>query len=247
MGTYIGSKSDAKRTGDKIVSTLEKQKSPWVQTLVSAIVGGVVVGLVVWRVQATVYHKTLTNGVAKTIAVAIANDLKFTPVVSESTRKGFIKRQFRTDPSVFESVYSPTVELPSAIDVASLEPDVTRALDAYKRHLSECAKHRKTYLSELRTEGKESTLQDVLLTYCVSLDAVVLTGFQLAVQLQTHYPATKDLLKGVPFAYRSMEADIQQIQEVLKSPRKAEQASTAGQAESTVSPKAEPNTPSDVQ
>jgi len=229
MGNYMDGKSNAERSADKVVRALEKQPFPWVQTLTSGIIGGIMVGLVVWFIQARVHQKTLAQGVAKTIAVVVANDLSISASVSEAMRQRILKREFTVDPGIFEVIYSPTVELPSASEVAPLKSEVIRALDDYKRRLSECAKHRKIYLAELRSGGKQNTLQVVLVAYCVSLDSVVLTGLQLAHQLRQHYPSTQGIFAKLPTSYRPLREDTTRIQEALnKSP---DGKSSSGKAE----------------
>ncbi len=245
MGNYIDGKSDAARSADKIVNAIAKQKFPWVQTLVSGIIGGILVGVAVWTLQTHFHKKALAEGVANTIAVAIANDLSISPGVSESMRERVAKREFRTDPGMFESIYSPTVELPSPIDVAALDPEVTSALDTYRRRLSECAKHRNTYLVELRSDGRQGTLQGVLFAYCVGLDSTVLSGFLLAEELQTHYPITSELLKKIP-SYRPLDRDMQRLQEAMNAPLARKKMPPAEQDEPTVPPEDTPSGHSNV-
>jgi hypothetical protein len=211
----VDKKSNEERSAEKIARAPKKQPFQWAQNLASGIVGGIVVGLVVLFVQGYLHQKALEQNVAKTIAVVVANDTSISAIVSEFTRQHILKQEFKDNPVGFEAVYSPTVELPSASEVASLKFEVISALDEYKRRLSECSKHRKIYLSELRSGAKQNALEAALVTYCVSLDSVVLTGIELAEKLQKNYPSTQGIFEKLPIDYRPIQEDMPQIQEIL--------------------------------
>ncbi len=99
-------------------------------------------------------------------------------------------------------------------EAAILHPDVIAALDSYRRLLSECTKHRQTYLDLFKGHPDEFQCRGALTTYCIGLDSVVRSGLILLRALHEHHPASGADDSGLP-SYRLIDEDMPDIQKAL--------------------------------
>jgi hypothetical protein len=176
MTTYIGGKSDAAQSADKIVRVLETQRFPWWPTIITAIISAFLGGLAVWIVQAHIERQRRESDIATSVAITVANDLRLSTSVSHATRDWLIKKQIKNDTGVFVAMYSPTVDLPASGETVILKPTAVSALDEYRRRLVNCAKQRQQLIDEWEANAPPPNGKALLLMYCVSLDSVVRGG-----------------------------------------------------------------------
>ena len=151
---------------------------------------------------------------ARIIAATVTSDLQISIPVAQGMRARIIERKSVIDPSLFASLYSPSVNLPGAGETAILHPDVIGALDSYRRLLSECNKHRQTYIDLLKGDPDEFKCRGALTTYCIGLDSVVRSGLILLRTLHEHHSASGADVSGLP-SYRLIEEDMPDIQKAL--------------------------------
>lgn len=217
MGNYVGGKSAAERSAEKIVKAMETQRFPWWPTIITSLISGVVGGVLVWVVQAHSERQRRETDIATSVAITVANDLRLSTGVSQATRDRLIKRQIKSDTGMFVAIYSPTVDLPPSGDAAVLKPSVLSALDEYRRRLGECAKHRQMLIDEWQVNSPPPNGKGIILTYCVSLDSVVRSGLILLDAIEADYPTVKKVITK-PSGYRPIENDMPEIQKVLNDP-----------------------------
>lgn len=147
--------------------------------------------------------------VTRSVRTSVLNDLKYSIPVALNIQDQIRNKEFIVDSDMFRSLYSPNVSLPSTDLTAVLHTEVLAALDEYQRRLSECAKHRATYLQKLENKSHDK-VEVALLTYCIALDSVVRTAMTLVNRLDEHYPDEGFRKPKIP-DYRGLDETIDEL------------------------------------
>lgn len=193
------------------------ERFPWWPTIVTSIISASIGGLLVWVVQERSQRQQREADVATTVAIAVANDLRFSGGIAEATREKLIKRQLTGDFVQYAAVYSPVVDIPPVTDASIMRPAVVTALDMYRRTLAECAKHRQLLIEAWKENSPPSNAKALVFVYCVSLDSVVCSELSLLTALETEYPFVSKFITE-PAPYRPLKADMPEIDKILMDP-----------------------------